>query len=334
MMHVEFLARKEEEHGSADDRKHKVIEEKESYRWIRTLQRAEDQLPVGQHALFIQDREADIFALFAAPKRAKSHILVRANQPRRVEVLPEHTGDQVEHGTLFDVACAAPVVAQMNVTIPRGREQVQREAILIIQCAAVRIIPPDRKGNGELQPVCAWVIRACELHPPADEEAVEWVLVTTPPIPDGPAACQMVQYYTRRWRIERFHYTIKTGGCDAEQLHMDDANSIMLALALYYVAAWRLLYIDYYARTQPNAPPRAVFRPLEIEVLEMIEKRRIRTLSSAVAAMAKLGGYEPYKNGPLPGIKVMVEGYSRMEDMESILIIERRRHRRHGAKKI
>ncbi len=115
---------------------------------------------------------------------------------------------------------------------------------------------------------------------------------------------------------------------------MDDANSIMLALTHYYVAAWRLLYIDYDARTQPNAFPRAVFRPLEIEVLAMIEKRRIRTLSSAVAAMAKLGGYQLYKHAPLPGIKVMVEGYSRMEDMESILIIERRRRRRHGAKKI
>jgi hypothetical protein len=334
MMHVEFWARRDEDYGSGDHRREKVAEDKESYRWVRTLLHAEEQMPVGQHALFIQDREADIFALFAAPRRPTSHLLVRANQPRRVEVLPQHIGDQVEHGSLFDVACAAPVVAQMQVTIPRGREHVKRDAVLIVQCAAVRIIPPNRKGGGGLQPVLAWVIRACELHPPAGEEAIEWVLITTLPIPDGSAACQMVQYYTCRWRIERLHYTIKTGGCDAEQLHMDDANSIMLALALYYVAAWRLLHIDYYARVKPNAPPTSVFRPLEIEVLEMVEKRRITTISTAQVAMAKLGGYEPYKNGPLPGIKVIVEGYRRLEDMEMILILERHRHRRRKPKKI
>jgi len=92
--------------------------------------------------------------------------------------------------------------------------------------------------------------------------------ITTLPLPDGPAACQIVQYYTLRWRIERLHYTIKTGGCNAEQLHLDDAKSILLALALYYVAAWRLLYIYYYARTQPNISPKDVFRSLELEVLE------------------------------------------------------------------
>jgi hypothetical protein len=334
MLHVELWVRKDEDYGSRDHRKEKEITDKESYRWVRTLLHSEEQLPVGQHALFIEDREADIFALFAAPRRSTTHLLVRANQPRCVEVLPAHTGDQVERGTLFDVACAAPVVDRMQVTIPRGRDRIERDAVLIVQCAAIRIMPPTGKGGAGMEPVLAWVIRACELHPPGDEEAVEWILITTLPTPDGQAACQMVQYYTRRWRIERLHYTIKSGGCNAKQLHMDDAKSIMLALALYYVAAWRLLYIDYFARTQPNAPPNLILRPLEIEVLEMVEKRRIRTLSGAVAAMAKLGGYEPYKHGPLPGIKVMCAGYRRLEDMETILILERHRQRRRRRRKI
>ncbi len=333
-LHLEFLARKDEDYGSRDHRKEKEIIDKESYRWVRTLLLAEAQLPVGQHALFTQDKEADIFALFAAPRRSTTHLLVRANHPRCVEVLPAHDGDQAERGTLFDVACAAPVVGRMDVTIPRGRDRVERDAVLIVQCAAVRLMPPSGKGGAGMEPVLAWVIRACELHPPDGEEAVEWTLVTTLPITDGPAACQMVTYYTRRWRIERLHYTIKSGACNAKQLHMDDANSIMLALALYYVAAWRLLYMDYFARVQPNAPPNLILSPIEINVLEMVENKRIRTVSIAVEAMAKLGGHEPYKDGPPPGIKVMVAGYRRLEDMAMILKLARRHRRWRRAKKI
>jgi Transposase DDE domain len=206
--------------------------------------------------------------------------------------------------------------------------------VLIVQCAAVRLMPPSGKGGAGMEPVLAWVIRACELHPPDGEEAVEWTLVTTLPITDGPAACQMVTYYTRRWRIERLHYTIKSGGCNAKQLHMDDANSIMLALALYYVAAWKLLYMDYFARVQPNAPPNLILSPIEINILEMVENKRIRTVSIAVEAMAKLGGYEPYKDGPPPGIKVMGAGYRRLEDMVVILKLARRHRRWRSAKKI
>jgi hypothetical protein len=42
--------------------------------------------------------------------------------------------------------------------------------------------------------------------------------------------------------IERLHYTLKTGGCNAERLQMDSVRTISFALALYYVVAWRLLH--------------------------------------------------------------------------------------------
>jgi Transposase DDE domain len=333
-LHLEFLARRDADYGSRDHRHEKAIEDKESYRWVRTLLQAEAQMPVGQHSLFIQDREADIFPLLAAPTKSTTYLLVRANQSRWVEVLPAHTGDQAERGKLFDVACAAPVVGRMQVTIPRGRDRVKREAVLIVQCAAVRIMPPSGTNGVGMEPVCAWVVRACELHPPRGEEAVEWILVTTLPTPDGQAACQIVEYYTRRWRIERLHYTIKSGGCNAKQLHLDDAQSIMLALALYYIAAWRLLYIEYFARVQPNAPPNLMLRPLEIKVLEMVENKPITTCADALTAIAKLGGHEPYTNGPPPGIKALCAGYRRLEDMETILILQRHRLRRHRRRKI
>lgn len=316
VMHLELWARDDAEYGKGKQRRDLDLEQKESYRWVNTLQSVEIQLPPGQQVLFVQDREADIFAFLEAPRQPTTYVLVRANQPRRVEVIgvPD---PQPKKCLLFEAACAAPVVGRMQVTIPRSKNRTERTAEMQVQCASIRIFPPKgRKGVGT-EPVSAWVVRASELNPVKGAEAVEWVLVTTLPVPDGAAACQLVAYYSRRWTIERLHYAIKSGGCKAEQLQMDDVASIKLALALYYVTAWRLLFITYIARVQPEAPAESILRPTEIEVLETIEKKPITTTAAAVVCIAKLGGHTPYKNGPPPGIKVLWIGLRRLEDMEA-----------------
>jgi hypothetical protein len=315
--HLEIWARDEADYGKGKDRRKLDIQQKESYRWIHTLQIVEEQLPAGQHALFVQDREADIFAFLQAPKRSTTFLLVRANQPRRVEILSDGAQADPIKGLLFDAACAAPVVGRMQVSIPRAKGRSEQTVELIIQTVRVRILPPKgRKGVSD-QPIVAWVVRASELHPPTGVEAIEWVLVSTLPILDGLSACQLVGYYSKRWTIERLHFAIKTGGCNAEQLRMDDAATLSLALALYYVTAWRLLYVTYLARVQPEAPADWIISTTEKEVLEAIGKKPITTTSSAVLAIAKLGGYEPYKNGPPPGIKVLWIGLRRLEDMQT-----------------
>jgi hypothetical protein len=312
--HLDLWCRDEADHGKTKARRDKQTKDKESFRWIRALQTVEERLPEGQPALFIQDREADIFAFLEAPKRATTFVLVRAAQSRRVEVdVPGD--DKPQKGLLLDVAHAAPVVGQMQVSIPRAPNREASVINLLVQTVCVRIIPPsDRKGIGD-KPVTAWVVRASEMHPPAGEKAIEWILVTTMPVTTPEQAFQMVRYYSKRWVIERLHFTIKSGGCNAERLQMDDVHSIKLALTLYYVTAWRLLFITYLARTKPEAPAAIILNDTEIQLLQMIEKKPVTTCAMAVVAMAKLGGYEPYKNGPPPGVKRLWIGLRRMEDM-------------------
>ena len=322
VLHLQLWARDEASFGKSDERRKLDIKDKESYRWIETLQTVEGQLPSGQPVLFVQDREADIFALLEAPKRATTYILVRANQPRRVEVyVPGEINPQT--GTLFDVACAAPTIGRMKIRVPRAANRSEQNIDLIVQAVCVRILPPkDRKGVGDT-PVTAWVVRAKEISPPEGEKAIEWVLVTTMPVTNIADACQMVVYYSKRWAIERLHYTIKSGGCNAERLQMDDAHSIKLALALYYITAWRLLYITYLARVQPDAPAELILNDTEIGILEMIAKTPIKSILAAVIAIAKLGGYEYYKNGPPPGVKRLWIGLRRLEDMEAGWLLAR-----------
>jgi len=315
LMHLQLWAREDADYGKGKDRRERDLSEKESYRWIQTLQSVEKQLPVGQQVLFIQDREADIFGFLQAPRRPNTFLLVRANQPRRVEVLGEGQACPWQKSLLFNVASAAPVVASMQVSLPRAPARPKRNAELIVQTTPVRILAPQGRKGVSSEPVSAWIVRAYEAHPP-DGQAIEWVLISTLPVPDAQTACQLVAYYAKRWVIERLHYTIKSGGCKAEQLQMDTLHSLEMALALYYVTAWRLLFMTYLSRVEPEAPAACILRPSEIEVLEKIENKPIPTISLAMIAIAKLGGYAPYKNAPPPGVKVLWIGLRRLEDME------------------
>ena len=129
------------------------------------------------------------------------------------------------------------------------------------------------------------------------------------------AQSEVVQDYTLWWLIERVNCTPKSW-LKAESLQIDDAHSLSHCLALYYIVAWRLLYITHLAREAPQAPPTTVLTELEVQVLEAISGKPVPTLEIAVREIAKLGGYEYYRNKRLPpGVKVMWWGLQRLSAM-------------------
>jgi hypothetical protein len=64
--------------------------------------------------------------------------------------------------------------------------------------------------------------------------------------------------------------------------------------------ARRLLYVTYLARATPDAPATTVLTALEVQVLEATSGKKLPTLELAIREIAKLGGYEHYRNKRLP----------------------------------
>lgn len=311
LLHVQLWARAPAAHGKTRSRRSRLPEEKESAKWRQAMASSEQRLAPQQEVLLIQDREADVFDFLAAPRRPTTHLLLRASQARRV-LVPQPEGEPQQQ-TLFEAAAAAPQVGKLSVKIGRKPGQPEREAVLVVRTAELVLQPPQRKGVSRV-PQRVWVIQARETEPPAEEEGVEWTLLTTLPVTDGEAACQRVRDYARRWTIERLHFTLKSG-CAAEKLQMDTAHSLMCALALYYVVVWRLLYLTHLARTEPDKPADELLTAEERAVLTQREGRTIRTARGAVEAIAKMGGFEPYRGGPEPGVKSLWLGLRRLEAM-------------------
>ena len=78
--------------------------------------------------LLIADREADVFAYLAAPRRANTELLTRVCHPRTVIVERSAAEGGTLRGSLLVVALSAPVVGLMRVRVPRKPGQKEREA--------------------------------------------------------------------------------------------------------------------------------------------------------------------------------------------------------------
>jgi hypothetical protein len=307
--------------GSRHERRERPLEDKESFRWIETLQAAEAAIPEGIGILHITDREGDIFELFAAPRRENSHLLVRAARlERRVSGPQRHLSEAAE---------AAPVVGQFTLLLRRHPNRPAREATLQVQLCHVSLLPP--KGgvhDPNLQPVAVSVIRVCEINAPSDGDAVEWLLVTDQLVESFDDARRCVRDYSLRWLIERYHFTLKSG-CRIEDSQLRRADRLERLLSLYCIVAWRLLWITYAARTDGDQPCSPTFSQVEWQALWAYHRTgdplpdAPPTLHQAVLWTAKLGGFPGRKGDGEPGVKVLWRGLTRLHDIVTGILIAR-----------
>ena len=297
--------------GQSDQRKKRQAQDKESHKWIEAQEGVEAALPTEQPVLVINDREADIFDFLAAPRRKNTHLLIRAAQPRRVQVL----GGDGKPQSLFVAAANAPIVACQSVEVGRKPDRPARQAHLTIRLAQVQVLPPVARAKKEgLVAVPVWLVRACEETPSEGVEPIEWVLLCTLPIADGAEAAQIVEYYAKRWQIERFHYTLKSG-CAVEALQIDDGLALRKILSLYSVVAWWLLYLTFLARKEPDHPAEELLEAPALAVLEHANRKPVRTAADIVDAVSRLGGFRRVPSAPTPGVKSLWIGLRRLYDM-------------------
>jgi hypothetical protein len=296
--------------GTAAQRRSRPVAEKESQKWLTGLPRVAEALPDGPRVVLVQAREAEVFAFRAVPRPAHIELSVRVCQPRRVEI---EAGAEDGPRTVLAAARQAPVVGQVRVQVPRKPGQPEREAVLELAASAVRVKAPRRRtAEVPAGSLALWVVRATEREPLAGCKPIEWILLTPIAIASCAAARRCVQYYALRWRVERFHYTLKPG-CTVEQLQFEEAHTLKNALALYSIVAWRLLWLTYTAREQPQAPATEVWPPLELQVLEQATQAPVATAREAVRALAPLGGFPTNPSAKEPGVKVLWRGLRRLE---------------------
>ena len=231
--------------ASSAARRKKATAAKESRRWLDALAATEAALPAAREVITVADREADIYDLFARPRRPGSHLLIRV-KPRRGVRHPERL--------LGPAVRSTPARGTMEVELGRADDRPPRRATLTVRYLALEVAPPvNRAGRGGPPYVALTAILVEEEHPPAGQEAVRWWLVTSLPIGSMADAERAVGYYALRWLVERYHFVMKSG-CQVERLQLETAERIDRAVATYSAVAWRLLWLTYEARRHPEGP--------------------------------------------------------------------------------
>ncbi len=292
---------------------------KESLKWTNGLKMVNKHLGTSsKKVVLVQDREADIFDFFKAERSASVELLVRVYQPRHLEVLSSGVLAKLdtigEHLTDF---------GNKEVVIQRNNKEVQ--LTLALKSGAVNVLaddnmPPTTVQTQGLSLVIAEEIAGVELQTGIsifkEEEKAVWYLLTSLNIDNQEDVNRVVHFYALRWRIERLHYTLKSGALAVEKLQFDDLHTTLNALSFYSVVAWQLLALTYFVREEPDALATTFFEIDEIELLQKETNKVIKTVKEAVLALVKIVGFAPSKKQPLPGVKILTQALERFYFMK------------------
>jgi hypothetical protein len=263
--------------GETEKAQNRPIEEKESYRWLRTLDElssAVEYLP-GTEIISVGDRESDIFEFFdhRRQKAADIQLLVRARYNRCLEG---------ESGKLFDHLKALPTMGEAQIKIPRQREKKSkpsqpgraalpaRTARVQLRWDKVMLAAPATSQTRKLPAVEIHALSVLEPNPPQGAKPVRWVLLTTVPILSRKLALRVLRWYTLRWRIEEWHRVMKSG-CRIESRQHTSADKLARAIAIDAVIAWRLMLLALLGREAPETPCELIFSLWECRLLEKLQ---------------------------------------------------------------
>ncbi len=184
----------------AAPRRQRAIEDKESMRWLRGVERAGALLTDAASVVVVGDRESDIYSCFAR-RAAGVDLIVRAAQDRLTAGAQQGpAGD----ASLFTSPAAWPELTQMLVKVaPRRVGDPGRIATVALRAGPV-ILKRPRHGSAKTDPetVAMTLVEAREINPPANQEPLHWRLLTSLEVGDAEAACEIVRLYRLRWRID------------------------------------------------------------------------------------------------------------------------------------
>ena len=311
LIDVQCWARDPAEFGKKHERKQRPIEEKESHKWLDSFtatQKVQSQCDQTQ-LVMVADRESDVYELFAQARGETAQLLVRAQHSRKL---------REEQATLWPHMAAQPVAGEIDIQVGRREEQAARTARLTIRHAAVELMPPqDRKALG---PVKVWVVWAKEESPPQGIEALDWMLLTTVPTDTLEAASERLDWYAKRWGIEIYHRTLKSG-CQIENRQLGSADRLEACLAIDLVVAWRVMYLVLLGRELPEVPCTLYFDEMQWKALMVFTSRDPTppssppTLREAVRRVAQLGGFLGRKSDGEPGAQSLWLGLQRLDDI-------------------
>jgi hypothetical protein len=320
LVHQQTWSRNSEEKRTKEERKKLPIEEKESYRWLESIEATRKVFDPNTHVITVADREADIFELFVLPRPDNIDLIIRATQDRCVQVEDPNMKKLWE-----SVESVSESTETMITHLEHKPGEPERDVTFTLRWRTVTILAPAQKRK-KYPNITLTAILVTEKDPPEGVEPLTWLLLTSLPVQTFSQAALCVRWYRFRWLIERYHFVLKSG-CQLEELQLETAERLERALATCCIVAWRLLWLTYQSRKTPDLSCESAFQTYEWHALyAYTHKTNVLppeppSLHESLLWIAKLGGFLARASDGEPGVKTIWRGLRRLDDIASTWLL-------------
>jgi len=298
---------------------------RESLLWLKGV----EPLPANRQIVDVCDRGADNSEFIEHEANSGRTFLIRSSINRNCFVGHDET-DNPEPRKLHDDARTHAMAGTWELEIagktefksPNGKGKKQnvtrkkRTATMAVSFAPIQLKVSRSKTSS---PACVWIVRVWEVNPPADQERLEWFLLTNHPVTTFEEANEVVGWYETRWVIEEYHKCLKTG-MSIEGYQFTDTRRLEPAIALTSITAITLLNLRDDSRRE-ETKDRPAIEYIDQEYIEVLSAWRHGTpkmewtVSQFVLALARLSGHQNRKSDHPPGWQKLWKGWHELHAM-------------------
>jgi hypothetical protein len=306
-------------HHRADVPKHETIKQKrerqnrESRLWVRGAA-ASGPAPAGVLCVDVSDSLSDTFEYMAYEVTARRHFVLRCREDRRLGLAV------AGHAYLYAALRALPSLGQRTLRVPASEGRRARTTSVQVAWTPVRLALPGKQlGHYAKEPLDLWAIRVWEVDTPADEEPLEWLLLSNVAVECPREAHERIDWYEHRPIVEELHKGMKTG-CSIEGLKFGTIERLEPAIAVLSVVATTLLQLRDAARA-PDADTRLATEVMDGEYVAVLAAHYGNRLGSQPTILqfylhvARLGGHQNRKCDGMPGWLTLWRGWMKLQAM-------------------
>lgn len=212
---------------------------------------------------------------------------------------------------IFNELRSSPVAGSMVVRMNRNpKEHIpSRNVKMDYHCKEVVIHRPQRRREKHLREKLT--LTALYVHE-SGKKGIEWFLLTTVKVKNEKEIEKLIQYYAHRWKIERFHFILKSG-CKIEKNQAREYERLSYLTLLYSVIAMQILNLTYLGKICPEISSEIVFDEEEWKVLYCCARKtkevpETYSLKEAIYDLGILGGMKGAPSDGMPGARSIWQG--------------------------
>jgi hypothetical protein len=309
---------REERSGRKGKNDRRPVKEKETQHWLAVMDQVRsvfaERAPHTRPWLQL-DRGGDAWPVVLEGLSPEMWFTVRAAYNRRLD-----GPDGEPRRYLWQQVESSSPLGRYELDIPARAGRAKRTATIELRACPVSLDLLDTHSQ-QRHLASLWAVLAREESPPAGQDPIEWLLLTTYEVVTLDDAQLVVRGYTQRWRIEEFHRTWKSGACQVEDTQLRDREKIIRWASILASVAMRILRLTYLARTTPDEPSSSELGQPEIDAVIASHRPKgyrrgdVPPIALVVQWIAELGGYSGKSSGGPPGAIVIQRGLDRIQSL-------------------